>query len=206
MKDGTMTQLPDGMMAGGVLAAVRERYSAVAEQPAAGHGFPVGRAFAEAVGYPPSLLDTLPDAATAFAGVACPVPHAGLISGESVVDLGCGSGLDSLFAARFVGPIGHVLGVDFVPAMIARAQRVIAEAGAENVEARLADAGALPVESKSIDAVIVNGIFNLNPDKRALLSEVFRVLRPGGRLVAAEIALRAPLPEGEGRTLDDWFR
>jgi len=94
--------------------------------------------------------------------------------------------------------------------LLAALARVVAEIDPVNADDRqgdvVADAGALPVESQSTDAVIVNGIFNLNPDKRSLLSEVFRVLRPGGRLVAAEIALRAPLPEGEGRTLDDWFR
>jgi arsenite methyltransferase len=202
-----VTRLPDGLTADEVRTAVRDRYSEVGADPAQGYPFPVGRAFAEAVGYPPALLDALPpDAADAFAGVACPVPHANLVSGETVVDLGCGGGLDSLYAGRCVGPLGCVVGIDFAPAMLARAERSFAAAGMPWVEAHLRDGRGLPLPRGSADAVIVNGIFNLNPDKAALLAEVFQVLKPGGRLVAAEIVLTAPLSPDEGHTLDDWFR
>ncbi|HLZ68762.1 MAG TPA: methyltransferase domain-containing protein [Dehalococcoidia bacterium] len=202
-----MSQLPDGLSPDAVQAAVRERYSGVAAEPARDFGFPVGRAFAEAVGYAPELLAALPaEAAEAFAGVACPVPRAELHPGETVVDLGCGAGLDSLLAARAVGETGHVIGVDFAPQMVERARRVANVARMPQVEIRLADGCALPLADESADAVLVNGIFNLNPDKTALLREAGRVLRPGGRLVAAEIILTAPLPEGEGHSLDDWFR
>jgi arsenite methyltransferase len=200
-------QLPEGMTAEQVRAAVRERYGRVAQAPSEDFIFPVGRAFAEAVGYPVDLLDTLPaDAAAAFAGVACPVPHAAPAPGETVVDLGCGAGLDSLYAARSVGPSGRVIALDFAPEMAARARRSVAAAGMPSVAVCLTDSAALPLATNSVDAVVVNGIFNLNPDKRALLAEAFRVLRPGGRLVAAEIALTAPLPPSEGHALDDWFR
>jgi SAM-dependent methyltransferase len=200
-------QLPDGLTAEEVRAAVRERYGQVAETPERGFNFPVGRAFAEAVGYPAAWLDTLPPgAAAAFAGVACPVPHAQLVPGETVIDLGCGAGLDSLYAARFVGASGHVIGLDFSPEMVERARRTLAGAREAPVEVRLTDGVTLPVADGTADAVLVNGIFNLNPDKARLLAEVHRVLRLGGRLVAAEIALTAPLPDGEGHTLDDWFR
>ena len=200
-------QLPDGMTVDEIREAVRRRYGAVGASPHAGFTFPVGRAFAEAVGYPADLLNALPaDAAAAFAGVAYPTPHAGLRPGETVVDLGCGAGLDSLCAARLVGPSGCVIGIDFAPAMVTRARRAIAAADAPNVEVRISDGVSLPVENGGADVVIVNGIFNLNPEKNLLPAEVYRALRPGGRLVAAEIVLTAPLPEGEGRTLDDWFR
>jgi SAM-dependent methyltransferase len=203
----SMVQLPAGMAADEVRAAVRDRYDQVAINPEQGFNFPVGRRFAEAVGYPAELLESLPpDAAAAFAGVACPVPHAGLAPGERVVDLGCGAGLDSLYAARLVGPAGSVVGLDFAPTMIERARWVVAASGTPNVEVKLTDGNTLPLPDAAADAVVVNGIFNLNPDKRMLLAEVFRVLRPGGRLVAAEIALTAPLPPDEGHTLDDWFR
>lgn len=202
-----MPQLPTGLTADAVRTAVRERYGAVGADPAQDFTFPVGRAFAAAVGYPADLLDSLPaDATDAFAGVACPVPHAGLAAGETVVDLGCGAGLDSLYAGRRVGPTGRVVGVDFAPAMVARARRAIAAAGMPWVEARLSDGRSLLLDDASADAVIVNGIFNLNPDKGALLAEAFRALKPGGRLVAAEIVLTAPLPPDEGHSLDDWFR
>jgi len=202
-----MSRLPDGLTADEVRIAVRDRYSQVGANPTQEFGFPVGRSFAKAVGYSVELLTRLPPAAAeAFAGVACPVSQAELRAGETVVDLGCGSGLDSLYAGDVVGPGGQVVGVDLAPAMIARAQRTLASAGMPWVEARLSDGRFLPLDGASIDAVIVNGILNLNPDKQALLSEVYRVLKPGGRLVAAEIVLTAPLPPEEGHTLDDWFR
>jgi SAM-dependent methyltransferase len=195
------------MTAAEVRAAVRDRYGQVAEIPERGFNFPVGRDFAEAVGYPVDWLATLPEgAARAFAGVACPVPAAALIPGETVIDLGCGAGLDSLYAASFVRPGGRVIGLDFSPAMVRRARALIEQARAEDVEARLTDGLSLPVPDGLADAVLVNGIFNLNPERESLLDEVFRALRPGGRLIAAEIVLTAPLPEGEGGTLDDWFR
>ncbi len=202
-----MSQLPEGMTAAAVQAAVRDRYGQVASTPEQGFTFPVGRQFAEAVGYPVELLNSLaPDAADAFAGVACPIAQAELAPGETVVDLGCGAGLDSLYAARLVGPKGCVIGLDFAPEMVARARAAASAAGAATVDIRLTDGTSLPVDDATADVVIVNGIFNLNPDKDALLAEVLRVLRPGGRLVTAEIALSGPLPEGEGHTLDDWFR
>lgn len=199
--------LPDGMTPDAVRAAVRDRYSQVATTPTAEFTFPVGRAFAEAVGYPPDVLASLPPAAAAaFAGVACPVTHAELTPGETVLDLGCGGGLDSLYAGRCVGPRGRVIGVDFAPAMVARAQQSLVDAGVPWVEARLGDGSRLPLPDAGVDAALVNGIFNLNPDKQELLTEVYRVLKPGGRLVAAEIILTAPLPPEEGHSLDDWFR
>jgi len=202
-----ISRLPDGMTPEGVEEAVRDRYSQVGADPSRQFTFPVGRDFAEAVGYPTELLASLPaDAAAAFAGVACPVPHAELAPAETVVDLGCGGGLDSLYAGREVGPTGRVIGIDFAPGMIARAQRSLAEADMPWVEAKLRDAHRLPLPTASADAVIVNGIFNLNPDKQALLGEAFWVLKPGGRMIAAEIVLTTPLPPDEGHTLDDWFR
>jgi arsenite methyltransferase len=202
-----MVHLPDGMTADQVRAAVRDRYSQVGDAPERGFNFPVGRAFAEAVGYPAEVLAFLPaGAADAFAGVACPIPHAELAPGETVIDLGCGGGLDSLYARRLVGPAGRVVGLDFAPAMVARARTSVAAATVPNVEIHLVDGITLPPADGSADVVLVNGIFNLNPDKVALLAEVFRVLRPGGRLLAAEIVLTAPLPPEEGHTLDDWFR
>ena len=202
-----MTRLTRLFPPDAIRAAVRERYSDVAREPERGYNFPVGRAFAEAVGYPAVLLDALPSEAwAAFAGVACPVPAAELHPGERVIDLGCGAGLDTLYAARLVQPGGEVIGLDISPDMIARATAAIAHAGARNATARLVEGETLPVPDAWADAVVVNGIFNLNPDKEALIAEVFRILKPGGRLTAAEIVLSEPLPPGEGETLDDWFR
>ena len=115
-----------------------------------------------------------------------------------VLDLGCGAGLDSLLIAPGAG---RVLGVDFAAEMVARARRAAEEAGAANVEFRQGDAEAIPAETASIDVAIVNGIFNLNPARGAIFEELGRVVRPGGRVFAAELVLVGPGPG----LATDWF-
>jgi arsenite methyltransferase len=188
-------------------AAVRDRYADVAADPARGYSFRVGRAFAEALGYPPELLDSLPASAVdAFTGVATPVMRADLQPGETVLDLGCGGGLDLALAARAVGPTGRAIGVDMAEPMVERAMATIRALGLDWAEARVGYAEALPVPDASIACVVANGILNLSPDKSAVLAEVARVLRPGGRCVLAETTLRHELPPGSIGDLDDWFR
>jgi ubiquinone/menaquinone biosynthesis C-methylase UbiE len=139
-------------------------------------------------------------AVAAFAGVAAVSVAADLTPGERVLDLGCGAGLDSLVAAGRVGPDGWVVGVDFSADMLARA----AAAGAERVFWCRASAEDLPLANGSIDVALVNGIFNLNPGRSRIMAELARVVRPGGRVHAAELVLRGPLPEAE-RTAANWF-
>jgi SAM-dependent methyltransferase len=185
---------------------VRQAYSAAAEDPQAKHPFPVGRQFAESVGYPPHLLAGLPAAAVdAFAGVSDVSIFADLPEGATVLDLGCGSGLDALIAARKVGPAGRVIGVDFSETMLARACRAAAEAGIGNVEFRRADAESLWLEDASMDVGLVNGIFNLNPARASIFSELARVMRPGGVVYAAEIVLRELLPPEVQESETNWF-
>jgi SAM-dependent methyltransferase len=180
---------------------VREAYSAAARDPDGDHPFAVGRELALGVGYPAGLLDSLPESTVAtFAGVASVSVDADLRAGERVLDLGCGAGLDSLVAARRVGPAGAVVGVDFSAEMLATAAR----AGAPNAAWCRASAEALPLAGGSIDAALVNGIFNLNPGRAGIFAELARVVRPGGRVHAAELVLRGPLPEAE-RTESNWF-
>jgi SAM-dependent methyltransferase len=180
---------------------VREAYSAAARDPSGQHPFAVGRELALGVGYPAEVLDRLPGAAVAsFAGVAAVSVTAALGLGDRVLDLGCGAGLDSLVAAERVGPGGEVLGVDFSADMLARA----ASAGAGRVTWARASAEALPLADASVDVALVNGIFNLNPGRSRILAELARVVRPGGRVHAAELILRGPLPEAE-RTNANWF-
>jgi SAM-dependent methyltransferase len=186
--------------------AVRDAYSAAAGQPQAKHAFPVGREFAEGVGYPADLLDTLPPAAVeAFAGVSNVAQFAEIPPGCVVLDLGCGAGLDTLIAARRTGPKGKVYGVDFSAVMLERARRAAAEAGAENVELREADAERLLLPDASIDVALANGIFNLNPNRTAIFGELGRVVRPNGRVFAAELILTAPLPDAERTCSTNWF-
>jgi SAM-dependent methyltransferase len=188
-------------------AAVRDRYSAVATEPRHGYSFRVGREFAEALGYPSDLLATVPDSAIeAFTGVATPIFMADLRPGESVVDLGCGAGLDLVLAARIVGDAGSVTGVDMAPAMVARARQTIDGAGLTNARVFEARVESLPLEPASVDCAIANGILNLSPDKGEVLREVGRVLKPGGRFILAETTLRHELPPDSVTSIEDWFR
>lgn len=202
-----VTPWPAGLSAGELRAAVRDRYAAVATRPEGAYSFRVGRAFAEALGYPPELLDTVPAAATeAFTGVDTPVFGADLRSGETVLDLGCGAGLDLILEARAVGPGGRAIGLDMAAPMVARATANLRALGLEWAAAWVAYAEALPIHAASVDCVVANGILNLAPDKSAILGEVARVLRPGGRFILAETTLRQELPPGSVQTIEDWFR
>jgi arsenite methyltransferase len=185
---------------------VRGAYSSAAEQPGKKHAFPVGRQFAESIGYPAEVLAALPSAAwEAFAGVSNVSLFADLPVGATVLDLGCGSGTDTLIAARRVGPTGKVIGVDFSTAMLARARQAVGESGVRNVELREADAERLPVEDEEIDVAIINGIFNLNPARDAIFRELARVIRPSGSVYAAELILSQPVPPGTRTSESDWF-
>lgn len=185
---------------------VRVAYSAAAESPKDEHPFPVGRTFAESVGYPAELLDELPlIAVEGFAGVSNVSLFADITEGATVIDLGCGAGLDSLIASRRVGNTGHVLGVDFSDAMLQRAQEAAIEARAQNLSFETGDAERLPAPSESFDVALVNGIFNLNPARESIFRELARVLRPNGVLYAAELILSGPLPAEMKQTEADWF-
>ena len=185
---------------------VRRVYSAAAENPQAKHPFPVGRQFAESLGYPRDWLEQLPPAALdAFAGVSNVSIFAELPAGATVLDLGCGAGLDSLIAARRVGRTGRVIAVDFSASMLERARSAAREAGLDNVEFYQAAAEHLPIHDDAIDVALVNGIFNLNPAREKIFLELARVLRRGGELFGAELILRMPLPERVKRSKSNWF-
>ena len=144
--------------------SVREAYSAAAREPPHHHAFPVGREFAESIGYPRDVLEKMPAASVeAFSGVSSLSVFAEIARGNTVLDLGCGAGLDSLIAATRTGPDGIVVGVDFSAAMLERAIGAVHEAGLANATFCRADAEALPIKRASIDVALVNGIFNLNP-------------------------------------------
>ena len=187
--------------------AVRERYGAVAREPGGAYNFRVGREFAEALGYPAELLDDLPPSACeAFTGVATVSLLAQPAAGDTVVDLGSGGGLDLAVLAQKVGPDGRVVGVDFAPDMVARARRTLEQFGVQPAEVREADADHTGLPDAFADYVTINGLLNLSMDKRAVLAEIARILRPGGRLLLAETTLHAPLPQGTITSMNDWFR
>lgn len=185
---------------------VRQVYSAAAECPEDGHPFPVGRDFALSLGYPAAVLDQLPPAAVeAFCGLSNVPLFADLSSGGTLLDLGCGAGMDTLIAARMLGGSGRVVGLDFSPAMLARARRAAAEAGCDNAIFCCGEGERLPLALGSVDLALVNGIFNLNPDRTRLFEELARVMRPGGRVYATEIILKGPLPPEVKQSEADWF-
>ncbi len=191
------TQLRDG---------VYKAYSAVAETPQAEHPFAVGREFAERLGYPTELLNQLPSESTdAFTGVSNVSIFANIHVGSTVLDVGCGAGLDSLIAAQRTGEIGRVIGVDFSESMLTRAQTAATKMKTTNVGFRQSSAESLPLENASIDVAMVNGIFNLNPARKKIFQELARVMKAGGVVYSAEMILREALPP-EGLTNDDdWF-
>jgi len=146
--------------------------------------------------YTPDEIQTLPrEAAELALGVGRPVHHAHLRSGEVVLDLGCGAGIDTLLAARAVGPNGRAIGLDMTPEMVARARRNADAAGLVNVDIRDGTIEEIPLPDASVDVVIANGVLNLSIRKSRVLAEAFRVLRPGGRISMADLVLDDALPE-----------
>ena len=189
-----------------IRSKVREAYTAAADRPGEKHPFPIGRAFAESLGYPATLLDTLPSQSVdAFAGVSNVSLFAEISEGTTVLDLGCGAGLDSLIAARRTGPSGKVIGIDFSAVMLERARQSAKAANIENAQFEQADAEQLPVAAASVDVALVNGIFNLNPAREAIFKELARVLKIGGKLFGAELILGRTLPPNVNQTAADWF-
>jgi SAM-dependent methyltransferase len=185
---------------------VREAYSAAAESPQDEHPFPVGRRFAESLGYPQDLLAGLPSVSVdAFSGVSKVAIFADIPVGVIVLDLGCGAGFDSLIAARRVGSNGRVIGVDFSDTMLARARQAAVETGANNVAFYQADAESLPIGEGTIDIALINGIFNLNPKREAIFLDLARVVRQGGAVYAAELILKEPLPPEIQENEANWF-
>ena len=187
-------------------AEISAMYGRVASQPEGDFHFHRGLAYAaDFLGYDSAELSALPpDATASFAGIGNPLAIGGIQAGETVVDIGCGAGMDLLLAARRTGPKGHAIGVDMTDAMIERARRSAFECGLHQVEIRKGDATALPVSDGSVDVIISNGVLNLVPEKERAFAEIVRVLKPGGRLHLADIALDVELSEDIRGNIDLW--
>jgi arsenite methyltransferase len=155
--------------------------------------------------YQPEVLQNLPDDITSFTlGNGDPITPANLQPGETVLDLGSGGGLDCFLAARQVGEGGSVIGVDMTPEMLARATQAARRLELKNVEFRQGYLEALPVADQSIDVVISNCVINLSPDKPQVLHEIFRVLKPGGRISISDTVTNRPVSEAQRQDMQDW--
>lgn len=185
--------------------AIQEEYAEVANHPTKGFHFHTGRPLARILEYRDEWLEGIPESSIeSFAGTGNPFSMGELHPGERVIDVGSGAGIDSLIAAKMVGEEGRVVGVDMTQVMLEKARAAAAEAGLENVEFHQSYAEELPVTDDWADVVISNGVLNLMPDKAAVLEEMFRALKPGGRLQIGDILVQRAVPEGAKRKIDLW--
>jgi len=184
---------------------VKQMYRDVAEAPDREYHFELGRPLAARLGYPSEILNRIPEGAVeSFAGVGYFFDLADLKSGDAVIDLGSGSGMDVFFAAIQVGDGGSVVGIDFTSEQLDKAGALADEAGFDQVEFRSGRIEQLPADAASVDCVISNGVINLSPEKDRVFAEVARVLRPGGRLALADIVSEQLLKESIVCDADLW--
>jgi arsenite methyltransferase len=196
----TQSQQPDNLR-----GSVIDRFGKVADTPSQERKFPVGPESAKKLGYEHAEVDALPSAVTeSFCGVGNPFSLCDPRPGQTVLDLGCGAGLDTLLAARKVAPNGKVIGLDVTPAMVGKAHDNATLLGARNVQFLLGESESIPLPDSSVDLVISNGVLNLCPDKPRVLGEVFRVLKSGGRLQMADILLEHHVTPEEAAVKGSW--
>jgi arsenite methyltransferase len=195
----------EGLDVDALRQAIRDEYDVVASDPSHGFHFHTGRRLAGILGYQDAWLEGVPESTIAsFAGTGNPFSMGELAPGEHVVDVGCGAGIDSLIAAKMVGPSGAVVGVDMTPSMLDKASTNAAVAGFTNTRFHQGLAESLPVDDGWADVVISNGVLNLFPDKFAALQEMARALRPGGRLQIGDILVEKAVGEKGKRNIDLW--
>ncbi len=184
---------------------IAEKYRDVAVSPELGFHFHTGYPLTRMLGYPEDQVNQLPPAAVeSFAGTGNPFLFGDLNPGETVIDVGCGAGFDSLLAARQVGPSGKVISVDMTAEMREKATSSAREMGVENVEVREGYAEEIPAGDNAADVVISNGVVNLCPDKQQVLAEMYRVLKPGGRIQVGDILVHIPVPQEAKDDIDLW--
>jgi arsenite methyltransferase len=177
-----------------IRAAVSSMYTQVATAPDSDFHFPTGRRGCKVIGYQDELLEGVPDSAIeSFAGVACPFTANLIGIGDTVLDIGSGSGTDAMIAAKLVGEHGRVLALDSTDAMRRKLAETLAKEGIARIEILDGDAENIPLADASVDVVTSNGVLNLVPDKRRAVNEMFRVLRPGGHAQIADVVIKAPV-------------
>ena len=184
---------------------VQSKYTELANQPNQTFHFHHGRPLAEKLNYPLDQVDAMPaDAVESFAGMGNPFSMGSIQSGETVLDVGSGAGFDCFIAGQAVGPEGKVIGIDMTEAMLAKSRATAQQMGLGQVEFRHGYAEDLPMPDASVDVAISNGVINLCPDKYKAFEEIFRTLKPGGRLYLADVVAHKPVPDSAKEMVDLW--
>ncbi|MBI5741669.1 MAG: methyltransferase domain-containing protein [Nitrospirae bacterium] len=189
----------------GIRDAIRNKYAGVSVSAAGKFQYPTGKEGATALGYDPAVIKSAaPGLLESFCGIGNPFSLGRIQNGDVVLDLGCGAGFDLFVASRLVGETGRVCGVDLTEDMAARAKKNLAGANISNVEVRKVDSEIIPCEDNTFDIVISNGVINLSPGKNTCFREIYRVLKPGGRLQFADVVLENALPAHLSGSIEAW--
>lgn len=184
---------------------IRKKYSEVSISAEGKFQYLTGKEGALALGYEPSILkDIQPKLLNAFCGVGNPFLIGEIRQGSIILDVGCGAGFDLIVASHLTGPNGQVYGIDLTKEMIYRARNNLEKIGASNIEIKHVDTEKIPFKNQMFDLVISNGVINLSPRKQELFKEIFRVLKPGGRLQFADIVAEDKIPSSLTGSLEAW--
>jgi len=188
-------------------AGIREKYFKVAKSPKGQFKYPTGKKGLKALHYDKSLIEKLPDAVAAtYCGVGNPFSLGKINTGEQVLDIGCGAGVDTILASMMTGPTGNVVGVDIVPEMLQQGEKNLMMADQKNVSFKKTSGEKLPYPVDTFDVVISSGVINLIPDKESALTEIIRVLKPGGRLMVADQIAAGSVQKDIKARLANWFQ